>query len=416
MLISRRLLTSLAAASVVLPRAGRAADAPVRIGAIYPLSGGSASSGQASKAAIEVGVDIVNNAHPDLAKLPLAATAGLPALGGRKIEVVWADHQGNPATAQSETLRLVTQEKVVALIGCYQSSCTLTASAVAERYGIPFLSPDSSSPNLTERGFKWFFRTTPIGTDFGKTYADFLSGLSVSGKKVETVAIVNENTEYGTSTAEAIAPAVTAKGLKVVLRIPYNANSSDVSAQVLQLKGAAPDAVIFVSYTSDSILFVKTMHSLDYKPSVVIGDDAGFSDNAFITAVGPQAQGAIDRSSYDIGKPGSVPFLVNEMVHKVVGHDLDDTSARGMQGFLAMADAINAAGATEPAKIQAALRAQDLKADQLMIGYKGIKYDAKGQNELASALIVQLDGGKYVAVWPDASAVQPMVLPFKGWN
>ncbi len=95
---------------------------------------------------------------------------------------------------------------------------------------------------------------------------------------------------------------------------------------------------------------------------------------------------------------------------------MDDTSARGMQGFLALMEAINRAGSTEPAMIQAALRAQDLKPDQLMIGYKGIKYDDHGQNTLASTLLVQLDGKKYVAVWPETSAVQKLVLPFKGWG
>jgi branched-chain amino acid transport system substrate-binding protein len=400
----------------LLPRAARAATEPVRIGCSYPLSGNAASAGQGSKTAIEVAVDIINNPHPELAKLPLAATAGLPGLGGRKLEAVFADHQGNPATAQSEAVRLITQDHVVALAGCYQSSCTLTASAVAERYGIPFMAPESSSPNLTERGFKWFFRTTPFGTDFGAAYADFLTELKGKGTKVDQIAVVNENTEYGTSTGDAIISAVKAKGLKIDLRIPYNANSTDVSSQVLQLKSANPDVVVFISYTSDSILFVKTMHNLGYKPPIVIGDDSGFSDNAFVEAVGDLAQGAINRSSFDIGKPGSVPFLVNEMFHKASGRDMDDTSARGMQGFLALVDAIDSAGSTEPAKIQAALRSQDLKPDQLMIGYKGIKYDAKGQNELASTLLVQLDGKKYVAVWPDSSAVQKLALPFKGWG
>ena len=77
---------------------------------------------------------------------------------------------------------------------------------------------------------------------------------------------------------------------------------------MLQLKNASPDAVIFVSYTSDAILFIKTMHNLGYKPPILIGDDSGFSDNAFVEAVGDLAQGAIDRSSFDAGKPGSVPF------------------------------------------------------------------------------------------------------------
>ena len=409
-------LAALLPAASLLPQAALAAEGPVRIGCLYPLSGNAASAGQSTKAAIEVAVDIINNAHPELAKLPLGATAGLPKLGGRKVEAIFADHQGNPATAQSEALRLITQDHVVALVGCYQSSCTLTASAIAERYGIPFMAPESSSPNLTERGFKWFFRTTPYGTDFGAAYADFLAEQKGKGTPVELVAVVNENTEYGTSTGDAIIQAVKAKGLKVDLRIPYNANSNDVSSQVLQLKNAKPDVAIFVSYTSDSILFMKTMHNLNYKPPILIGDDSGFSDNAFITAVGNLAQGVINRSSFDIGKPGSNSYIVNAMFHKATGRDMDDTTARGMQGFLALVDAINAAGSTAPAKIQAALRAQDLTPDQLMIGYKGIKYDAKGQNVLASTLLVQLFGTKYVAVWPDDAAVQKLVLPFKGWS
>ncbi|WP_428484214.1 ABC transporter substrate-binding protein [Rhodopila sp.] len=405
-----------APALALLPRLGRAADAPVRIGVLYPLTGGAASAGVAAKQAVEVAVEIINTAHPDLPNLPLAATAGLPGLGGRKVEAVFADHQGNPAIAQSTALRLITQDKVVALAGGYQSSCALTASAVAERYGIPYMASESSAPSLTERGFRWLFRPTPIGTDFGIAYANFLAERKAAGFKIDKVAVVNENTEYGTSTATAIIPAMTAKGLTVEPRIAYNANSSDVSAQVLQLKSANPDVVIFVSYTSDAILFTKTMHTLNWKPPIVIGDDSGFSDTAFIVAAGDLAQGVINRSSFDPGKPGSTSFVVNALYQKLAGHALDDTSARAMQGFLALMDAINQAGSTEPAKIQAALRAQDLKPDQLMIGYDGIKYDAKGQNTLASTLLVQLEGKAYVAVWPARSAVQPLVLPFKGWT
>ena len=76
-----------------------------------------------------------------------------------------------------------------------------------------------------------------------------------------------------------------------------------------------------------------------------------------------------------------------------------------MQGFLVLMEAINRAGSTEPAKIQAALKATDLKPDQLIMGYKGVKFDEKGQNILASGLVIQLqDGENYVPVWPKASA------------
>ena len=311
-----------------------AAQEPVRIGAVFPLTGASASEGTALRDADQVAADIINSPHPGLSALPLGAGAGLPGLGGRKVELVFADHQGSPSTAQSQVLRLITQDKVVALTGAYQSSSTLTASAVAERYGIPFVSGESTAPSLTQRDFKWFFRTTPIGTDFGIAYDDFLNEMKSKGKTVNTVAVINENTEYGTSVGDAIVKALDGHGVKVIQRIPYAASGTDVSAQVLQLKQANPDVAIFVSYTSDAILFMKTMHNLDWKPAILIGDDSGFSDTSFVSAVGDLAQGLIDRSSYDIGKPGSVPYIINELFKQKTGHDIDDTAARGHAGLL----------------------------------------------------------------------------------
>ena len=118
--------------------------------------------------ALEVALDIINNAHPELGNFPLAKNAGLAGLGGAKVELVFADNQGSPATGQNQALRLITEEKVAALTGAYQSGITLTTSAIAEKYGIPFVNGESVAANLTERGFKWFFRTTPIADRFRK--------------------------------------------------------------------------------------------------------------------------------------------------------------------------------------------------------------------------------------------------------
>src|SRR5207244_6995875 len=128
-----------ASVSVVLAGHACAQDKTVKIGAIFPLSGNAASAGVHAKAAIEVAMDIINNAHPELGNFPLAKNAGLSGLGGAKVEVVFADNQGSPATGQNQTLRLITEEKVVALAGAYQSGMTLTASAIAVPYGIPCL-------------------------------------------------------------------------------------------------------------------------------------------------------------------------------------------------------------------------------------------------------------------------------------
>ena len=414
----KHILALLCAASISVVLAGQASaqDKTVKIGAIFPLSGNAASVGVHTKAAFEVAMDIINNAHPELGNLPLAKNAGLAGLGGAKVEVVFADNQGSPATGQNQALRLITEEKVVALTGAYQSGITLTASAISEKYGIPFLNGESVAANLTERGFKWFFRTTPIASDFAKIYFDFLGDMKAAGAKTDTVAMVHDNTEYGTSVATVITNVFKANGQNAPIDIAYAANATDVQAQVLQLKEKKPDVLIMISYTSDAILFVKTMQALDYKPPMLIADDAGYSDPSFIKAVGKISQGAFNRSSWSVGPAGSPTALIADMYKKKSGDEMDDTAARQMQGFFVLCDAIDRAGSTDPAKIQAALKATDLKPEQLMMGYKGVKFDDKGQNILAAGVIIQLqDGENYVTVWPKTNAEKTPVLPFKGW-
>ena len=407
----------LCAASVSVAFAGGAlAEDVVKIGAVFPMSGNAASAGVHAKAAIEVAMDIINNAHPELGNFPLAKNAGLAGLGGAKVEVVFADNQGSPATGQNQALRLITEEKVAALTGAYQSGITLTASAIAEKYGIPFLNGESVAANLTERGFKWFFRTTPIATDFVNVYHDFLADMKAAGAKTDNVALVHDNTEYGASVANTITTTFKEKGLNIALDVAYASNATDVQSQVLQLKEKKPDVVLMISYTSDAILFAKTMQAQDFKPGILLADDAGYSDPDFIKAVGKISQGAFNRSSWSNGPAGSPSAPIADMYKKKSGVDMDDTVARQMTGLFVLLDAIDRAGSTEPAKIQAALKATDLKPDQLMIGYKGVKFDDKGQNTLASGGIIQLqDGENYVSVWPKATAEKAPVLPYKGW-
>src|SRR5262252_2329944 len=123
------------------------AEEEVKIGAIYPLTGAAASTGLELKNAVELAADTINHGAQGL-NLPVAGNAGLPGLKGAKIRLVFGDHQSNPQIGATEAERLITQEKVVALIGCYASNVTNTASQVAERNGIPFVNPEASSAPL----------------------------------------------------------------------------------------------------------------------------------------------------------------------------------------------------------------------------------------------------------------------------
>ena len=403
------LLGTAAATLIGAVSLAQAADTAT-IGAIYPFA-----RDPAARAAIETGADIVNTPHPGLEALPLGAGQGLPRLGGAKLAVKFADDLANPSAATGEALRLITQNHVAALIGAGQSPETLAATALAEHHGVPFLVPDATAPSITGRGFQWVFRTAPLAGDEAKTYAQFLAGLKAGGMKIATVALVAENSDFGKSAAGAIADALRAAGFTVDT-IAYAANASDLSATLAALLAKNPDAAIFVSHAADAILMTKTMQNAGYKPQVEIGDDAGFSAPGFVAAVGNLAQGLIDRSVWSVGKEGSATAILDGLYKAKSGHDLDDGSAGVMQGFFVLADAIDRAGSTDPKAIRQALRATDLKPDQLIVGYNGIKFDASGQNTLAGTYLTQLQGRRYVTVWPAADAAAKLQLPFKGWE
>src|SRR5215469_3590484 len=266
------MMAAIAAAAALISMPPAQAAGTVKIGILWPLTGNAAAAFDACPAA-EIATEIVNNKHPELGNLPLAATEGLPNQGGAKFELTFVDHQGNPSLAQQLATRLITQDNVHVLMGAYQSSCSFTATAVAERHGIPFMVGESAALNITGRGFKWVFRGTPIASDYAATYMRFFEDMKKQGKTIASIAVVNENTDYGTSVADSIEAAANKNNIAVAIRIPYSASSTDVSAQVLQLKERKPDVVIFISYTSDSILYMKTMKNLDYMSPMVIGDD-----------------------------------------------------------------------------------------------------------------------------------------------
>lgn len=407
-------------AATELPVASVAAEpkapATIKIGVMFPLTGNSAASGAEAKEAVEVAADIVNTGYPQLKGLPVGTTPGLPNLGGAKIEPIFVDHRGDPAMAQSLALKMITNDKVSALFGAYQSSCAMTATAVAERYSVPFVVSDSVAANITARGFKYTFRVTPIAPNFADAYMQFLKEQQKAGHRVDTVAVVNENTDYGMSVGDAMETAARAAGFRVINRIPYGANGADVSVQVLQLKSDSPSVVMFASYASDAILFMRTFKSLDYLPPMIVGDSSGFSDPSFLPAVGAISTGLVNRSVWSMGPEGSLSYGVNALFRKKTGNDISDVSGRVMQAFITLADAVNRAGSGAPGKVQAALKTTDLPRSAMFIGYRGVRFDATGQNIESSTYLTQLQGGKYVTIWPADVAATKVEWPMKGWR
>lgn len=197
-----------------LAQAGYAQDKVIKIGTIFPLTGPCAVAGARCKAAVETMAEVINNKHPEI-NIPLAKEQGV--LGGYKIVLVNADHQGKPDVAKSEAERLFNQEGVYAIIGCYNSASTKPASAVAERMKKIFLSGCSSSAALTERGLKYFFRLAPTDRTESQEFVEYFQELNKDAKAgIKTAGIIYENTEFGKHAADEAKSACKAAGIEVV--------------------------------------------------------------------------------------------------------------------------------------------------------------------------------------------------------
>ena len=409
----RNVLLGATSIAALAPFGARAQASEVVIGVLYPLSGANAQIGVDAQHAYATAADIINNAH-DL-DVPLAKEAGLPGLGGAKVRLVFADHQGDPQKGRAEAERLITQEKVSAVIGSYQSAVAVTISQVCERYQTPFISADNSSPSLHRRGLKYYFRAAAHDEMFSAAMFDFFDVMKKKGKKIETLALFHEDTIFGTDSANTQTKLANDRGYKIVSDIKYRSNSPSLSAEVQQLKAANADVLMPSSYTTDGILLVKTMAELGYKPNAIVAQDAGFSEKALYDAVGDKLEGVISRGSFSLDLAAKRPMVgtINAMYKARSGKDFNDLTSRQFMGLIVMAEAINRAKSTDGEKIREALAATDIPGEKTIMPWKRVKFDEMGQNNDADPVLLQYVGGKFVTIFPAQAAIAEAIWPMK---
>ena len=396
-----------------------AADKTVRIGALWPLSGPASREGQEAKAAIELAKDIINN-KTDLKGVILAETEGLPNLGGAKIEIVWADSQGKPEVGRAETERLITVEKVVAMIGCYQSGVALAATPVSERYGIPFMVADATNPDICKKGFKTVFRTTPINTVYVRDTQDMIEEIQIkSGTQYKRVVFSHDTTFQGVDYAREGKELMEKRGYQVVGSVATQDPATDVTSDVLKIKSLQPDILILHHYSGNAILFQKAFgkYKLDVKAMIAYSNSYNLSD--FLNGAGKEADYLFTPGTFPpriIGTQAKIQ-QVNEMFKKRSNIDrMSDVAARDIQALLVLADAINRARSTDSKAILKALSETNLNQDQVIMPWKGVKFDSTGENVLASIVMQQILKGQYEIVWPMNMGSAKPVWPAPKWD
>lgn len=389
----------------------------IKIGIMYPLTGVAANVGLDSKYGIELAVEIINGKY-DLS-LPLAKEEGLPNLGGAKIKLVVSDIQGLPEKGQSEAERLITEEKVAGLIGCYLSNVTQTASQAAERLKVPMVNGSSSAIGLTERGFKYFFRTGPHDANILGNMFDLMDGVKKQKNvEVKTIGVIHENSLQGSDMTKIIQKIADGRGYKVVADYPFPPGTNDVTAEVQRLKAANPDVIIMQAQTPDAVLFMKTMKQFDYNPKGILGYGAGFVDPKFFEVFGKNAEFVITKAAWapDIADKKPAGKAVLDMFREKYKQEMTENSARNFTAMMTLAEAINRAGSTDPEKIRQALTETNIPGNQLIVPWQGVKFGADGQNIYAGGVCTQVFEGKHYTVWPFDLASKQVVWPRPSWS
>src|SRR5258708_28878097 len=135
-------------------------------------------------------------------------------------------------------------------MGAYLSAVTAAASQAAERAGIPFVNADSTQPALTQRGLKYFFRTTPTDENFSELMFDFLKDFAAkSGQKFQSVSLFHEDTAYGTDSAKVQERLARERGFRLLEKMAYKAQTTSLTAEVHRLKAATAHVLPPWSYT-----------------------------------------------------------------------------------------------------------------------------------------------------------------------
>lgn len=406
----RKLAVPAIAATLMASSAIGAWAENIKIGNIIPLSGPSATVGQQGKAAREMAVEEIN------------AAGGIKALGGAKLELLFADSESKPEKGVAEAERLINTEKVNVLTGCWNSAVTYPTTAVAERYGIPFIVPVSVADKITEQGFKTVFRIAAKDSWWTRDQFSFLKDMQEEfGTKVEKLAFVYENGDWGKGFAEQWKSLAEKGGYQVVLDEPYPSTATDLSPVVQKIRRSKADVLMLVSNAADAILLTNTLAEYKVNLKAIITSGGGHADPSFLKAAGKSAKYMFDIVEWetDVNKPGAKE--ANDKYKAKYGQNLTGEAVDAYVAMYVLKDALERAASLDPAKIREALAATNLAdGPGMIVGYDSIKFDATGQNENASLVMVQINdtgnGLERITIWPKSArrAGYTPVFPMSG--
>lgn len=392
--------TTLALATLALcglSCAAMAESSTVKIGALIPLTGSTASDGAWLMRGHELAVAEIN------------ARGGIRALGGAKVSLMVGDTQSKPEAGRSETERLIESEHVSALIGAWGSAVTTVAAQSAERSQVPFIITSAISDMLTERGQKYVFRVAPKSKWAADDIGSFIEHLRSVGRQVTKAAVIYEDGPYGQSLSTNYKAMLVAKKTPLVADETFRTGTSDLSTQVSKMRAAGADLVLMGAYVNDSIVLFRALGAQSYKPTV-IGYGSGHVQPALLQ-VGKLVEGSFALAEWmpDLPKESVKNFVAAfEAKYKTTP---SPSSAQAYVATWAVAEAMEDAKSAAPDAIRKALASiKRTSGPTTLLPSSDFSFDSTGQLKVGFVGVQVIDG-KFVSIWPRELAVQAVASP-----
>jgi branched-chain amino acid transport system substrate-binding protein len=366
------------------------AQSPIRIGASLSLTGTYAKLGKNQHEGYQLCIKELN------------AKGGLL---GRKVDLVVYDDQSMPPTAVRLYEKLITEDKVDAVMGPYSSPVSEAAANVTEKYKKVMVAPLAATTSIFKKGRKYIFMVISPA----EGYLDGLVDMA-SKRGLKTIAVINEDTLFSKSAAAGAIELAKKKGLQVVYQEAYPKGNQDFSALLTKIRAANPDVIAAATYFDDAVALTRQMKELNVNPKMY-GVTVGGDLPEFYDTLKQNAEFIYGATQWEhtLPYPGNQEFF--DTYKKEFSHEPSYHSAAGYAGCLIYAEAVRRANALDADRVREQLLKLETKT-----AFGDYKVDQDGFQLAHKAVIFQWQKEKKVVVWPDDLALGKPLFPTPPWT
>lgn len=357
----------------------------IKVGAIFPMTGGNADQGVFNVDGAKLAVEKIN------------AAGGIKSLDGAQLELMVYDNLSNTEQAKAVAERLVNENPdIVAVTGAASSAYVLPMLPIFEKNQIPFLTAQVSE-SITNQGYNYSFRIGSTGGSFSGQQVAFLEWLNENQDLgLKKIGIIHEDSEWGISNTEGALKAIEASGqnFEIVYNQSFPPNSSDLSNIVLGLKKSGAEVVFPTCYTQDAKLLFNTMATMNYTP-LIIGGGGGFLYPSFATELGDTVDGilSVTGHNYDVLSIENNEDLktIGKEFEEKYGYFMPEQAVATYGAIYLISQALESAGTVDRGAVTDAIRALDIPS---VAPGSPVKFDETGSNVNAHAVMIQWQKGE----------------------